>query len=332
MSKSIWVIRILFLTLCTLGGYAISQVDPELIDSKLQGIGIGFGMGGLLIAIDEMLKGFSLRAFSAATFGLLLGTVVAWMIDTSQLFNYTAEDTRWIIRLALFLAFGYIGMILALRSNKEDFSLIIPFVRFSPKNHPDRFLILDTSAIIDGRIVDLIEANFIEGLLVIPRFVLRELHAIADSSDITRQSRGRHGLERLAQLQQNLKTEVKIHEGDIPSETKTDAKLLQLAKMLDAKLFTTDYNLGKLAELQSIPAVNVNELSKALRPVILPGDTLSVRLVREGKDRGQGVGYLNDGTMIVVNLAEHLIGRQVTAQVTNLVQTGAGIIVFCDLK
>ena len=168
---SLWAIRILFLCLCTTGGYAVSQVRPEFVGLPLSGVlgmVIGFGFGWLMIAVDEMLKGFSLRAFSATTFGLLLGTVVALLIDHSGLFENADDKTRWLIRLALFLSFSYIGIVLAMRSNKEDFSLIIPYVRFSPQNRPDNLLLFDTSVIIDGRIADLIEANFLEGLIVVP--------------------------------------------------------------------------------------------------------------------------------------------------------------------
>src|SRR5437773_6544561 len=185
---ALWVIRILFLSLCTIGGYMVSQVRPEFVVlpfSSVFGIAIGFGFGWLMIALDEMLKGFSLRAFSATTFGLLLGTVVALLIDRSGLFEYVdkANPTRWVVRLALFLSFGYIGIVLAMRSNKEDFSLIIPYVRFAPQNRPDNLLLLDTSVIIDGRIADLVEANFLEGIIVVPRFLLKELQTVADSGD-----------------------------------------------------------------------------------------------------------------------------------------------------
>ena len=329
----LWVLRILFLSLTTLAGYAVSQVRPELIDGGFWGLLVGFGFGGLMIAIDEMVKGFSLRAFSAATFGLALGTLVASLIDKSGLFIYVDEaPVRWLIRLCLFLGFGYIGMILAMRSNKEDFYLIIPFVRFAPQAKPENLLVLDTSVIIDGRIADLIEGNFVEGIIVIPRFVLKELQMIGDSGDPIRRARGRRGLDTLSRIQRNTRNEVKVHEADIPEEDEVDAKLVRLARALDAKLFTNDYNLGKVAELQSVRYVNINDLAKSMRPTTLPGDSFNLKIVREGKDKGQGVGYLNDGTMVVVNQAQTLIGQQVEVQVQSLVRTGAGVIIFADVK
>jgi uncharacterized protein YacL len=329
---SIWVIRVFFLSMCMLAGFAISQVRPEW-QSPVQGVIIGFGFGGLLVAIDEMLKGFSLRAFSAATFGLMLGSVIAWMVDRSGLFVHVDEETtRWMIRLCLFVGFSYIGMVLAMRSNKEDFSLIIPYVRFASQNKPDNLLLLDTSVIIDGRIADIIESNFLEGVVVVPRFVLRELQQLADSGDSIKRSRGKRGLETLTRIQRNSKNEVKIHEADFADDKEVDSKLVKLAKATGAKLFTNDFNLGKIAELQSVRHVNMNDLALALKPVILPGETMSLKVVREGKDKGQGVGFLPDGTMVVVNNGHNVIGEKVEVQVLNLLQTGSGVIVFTELK
>jgi len=324
---SLWVIRIFFLSLCTLAGYAVSELRPDIIQSPYGPLA-GFGCGGLLVAIDELLKGFSLRAFSAATFGLLLGTVIAWLLDQSQLFRMADEDVRWLIRLGTFLGFGYIGMVLAMRSNKEDFSLIIPYVRFRPHSRTDTLLVLDTSVIIDGRVVDLIEAGFLEGTAVVPRFVLKELQTIADSADPIRRARGRRGLEMLHRLQQCPQTEVRIHEADFPDEPDTDAKLLRLTRTLGGKLLTNDYNLGEIADLQGIAHLNLHRLAVVLKPVVLPGDVLSVQLKRAGREKGQAVGYLADGTMVVVNQAEHLIGQTVQVQVQTTHQTGMGVIIF----
>jgi uncharacterized protein YacL len=330
---ALWVVRILFLGLCMIGGYAVSQVQPSLIENGKLGLAIGFGMGGLLIAIDEMLKGFSLRAFSAATFGLVLGSLIALLIDHSGLFMYAEETpTRWLIRLCLFLAFSYIGMILAMRSNKEDFSLIIPYVRFSSQQAPMSLLVLDTSVIIDGRVADLLESNFIEGTIVIPRFVLKELQDIADSNDPIRRARGRRGLETLGRIRKLTRPEIKIHDGDFPEEATVDAKLVKLSAALGAKLFTNDSNLGKVAELQNIPHLNLHALANALKTVLLPGENLTLKIVREGKDKGQGVGYMNDGTMVVVNHAASLVGQSIDVQVQSLLQTGAGVIVFAEIK
>ncbi len=332
---SLWAVRILFLILCTLGGFAVSQVRPEWLEAGRFWTLIGIGFGGILIGIDEMLKGFSLRAFSAATFGMLLGAVVAWMFDNSGVFLWVDKDdevTRSLLRMALFIGFSYIGMVMAMRSNKDDFSLIIPYVRFTRENEPDNLLLLDTSVIIDGRIADLIDARFLEGVVVVPSFILKELQLIADSADPLRRARGRRGLDMLARLQRNKLNQVKIHEAEVPEETEIDAKLIRLAKSLNARLYTNDHNLGKIAELRSVKHVNLNELAAALKPVILPGEVFSLRIAREGKDRGQGVGYLSDGTLIVVNNAQRFIGQQIEVQVISLLQSATGTLVFADPK
>ena len=331
----LWAIRILFLSLCSVAGYAVSQVRPEFVGmshSGLRGTVIGFGFGGLLIAVDEMLKGFSLRAFSAVTFGLLLGMCVALLIDNSGLFEHADPSQQWLIRLGLFLGFGYIGIILAMRSNKEDFSLIIPYVRFRPQNQLDNLILLDTSVIIDGRVADLIEGHFLEGLIVVPRFVLKEIQQIADSTDAIKRARGRRGLEMLNRIQRNTQAEVRIHEGDFPEEKEVDAKLVRLARNLNAKLLTNDYNLAKVAELQKVSFMNLHEVAKCLKVILLPGEMLRLKLVREGKDKGQGIGYMPDGTMVVVQNGQSHIGEQVEAEVQSLLQTGAGIIVFAEMK
>jgi uncharacterized protein YacL len=193
-------------------------------------------------------------------------------------------------------------------------------------------IVLDTSVIIDGRIADLIQGRFVEGIIVVPKFVLHELQFIADSSDATRRARGRRGLDILNRIRQNPRSEVRIHEMNFPEEKEVDAKLLKLTRVLEGKLYTNDFNLGKIAELQAVPHVNLNDLAAALKPAVLPGDVFSLRVVREGKDKGQGIGYLNDGTMVVINGAQSVIGQQAQVQVQSLLQTGAGIIIFAELR
>jgi uncharacterized protein YacL len=333
---NMWPIRILFLSLCTIGGYAISQVRPESIQwpaSGFLGCVIGAGFGWLLIAIDEMLKGFSLRTFSATTFGLLLGTVVAKLIDGSGLFEHVEiPATRWIIRLCLFLSFSYIGIVLAMRSNKDDFSLIIPYVRFAPRNEPVNLLLLDTSVIIDGRIAELTGTGIIDGILVVPRFVLQELQQLADSGDPLKRERGKRGLDLLKQLQDDPKMSVRIHEGDFPKEKGVDNKLIRLAQNLGGRLYTNDSNLARIASLQGITCVNLHEVARSLRASLVAGEPVLLRITKEGRDKGQGVGYLPDGTMVVVNGAQHLVGRNVEARVQSTIQSASGLMVFAELK
>jgi uncharacterized protein YacL len=181
-------------------------------------------------------------------------------------------------------------------------------------------------------VADLIEAHFLEGLIIVPRFVLREIQQIADSADAIKRARGKRGLEMLNRIQRNTSAEVRIHEGDFPEEKEVDAKLVRLARNLNAKLYTNDYNLSKVAELQKVSYVNLHEVAKCLKVILLPGEILRLRIVREGKDKGQGVGYMPDGTMVVVHNAQSHIGEQVEAEVQSLLQTGAGIIVFADMK
>lgn len=323
------IIRLFFLLLCTAAGYAIGVVKPELLNAGKWWVMIGFGFGGLFIAIEELIKGFSLRSFSATTVGLMLGWLMAWVVDQSGLFQFAEEAQAWMIRLGLFLGFGYIGMILALRSNKEEFTLIVPFVRFRPQNEPSNVYLLDTSAIIDGRIAPLMETRFLEGVMVIPRFVLGELQQLADSEDSTKRERGKHGLDVLGRIQSNKGCEVKIHESEaLEGDEGVDGMLVQLARTTGAKLITGDYNLGRICELHGISCLRLGDLAEAMKKVLLPGEIVTLKVVREGRDKGQGVGYLNDGTMVVVSNGQSFIGESKEVKVTSVLQTGAGIIVF----
>jgi uncharacterized protein YacL len=193
-------------------------------------------------------------------------------------------------------------------------------------------LLLDTSVIIDGRIADLIETKILEGLIVVPRFVLLELQQISDSADDIKRARGRRGFEMLNRLQHNTKIEVRIHDGDFPEEKGVDTKLVRLARNLNAKLFTNDSNLAKVAGLQSVLCVNLHEVSLLMKAAMIPGEVIHLKIVREGRDKGQGIGYLPDGTMVIVNHGQPHIGEQVEAQVQSTVQTGAGVLVFAEVR
>jgi uncharacterized protein YacL len=205
---------------------------------------------------------------------------------------------------------------------KRDWREVLPSTSGSNE------IIVDTSSIIDGRVLEIVRLGFINDQLIIPKFVLAELQGIADSANDLRRSRGRRGLEILSELKKERGVAVKILDSDFPSEIDVDAKIIKLAKKLKAKLMTVDYNLNRVAQIQNIVVLNVNELNNALRPVVLPGETLQIKLVQGGKDRDQGVGYLDDGTMVVVEGGQRLIGKEVEVSVTRIFQTIAGKMIF----
>ena len=198
--------------------------------------------------------------------------------------------------------------------------------------HREGFKILDTSVIIDGRVVDLCEVGFLDGTLIVPQFVLRELQQIADSPDALKRNRGKRGFDVLQRLQRVPGTKVRIEDQDFPHVREVDRKLIELGKVMGAKVVTNDYNLNKVAELSGVSVLNVNELANALKPVVLPGEVVHVQVVKEGKEVGQGVAYLDDGTMVVVDHGKRLIGQQVSATVTSVLQTTAGRMIFARLK
>ncbi len=292
--------------------------------------GVGTLGGGLLVGLESLLHRVgrvSVRGFTAAVFGLLFGLIMAKLVsDAISLAGFDVL-TMSTIRLVVTWVFAYIGMLQALRG-RDEFNLVIPYVRLSRHNRSEELFVIDTSAIIDGRILDLCKTRFLEGRLLVPRFVLHELQAIADSTDPMKRNRGRRGLDVLQELRSQSNVEVRIHEEDMPLVSGTDSKLVKLAQVLSAKVVTNDYNLNKVAELQGVTVLNVNDLAKALRPVVLPGEVLEVKPIREGKEPNQSVAYLDDGTMVVVEQGRHLIGQTVRAAVTSVLQTSAGRMVF----
>ena len=291
---------------------------------------IGAGAGAVLVLIEAAIHRIgrvSVRGFSSAVFGLLFGLIMAKLVSDAIGLIPFSMGTIAIIRVVLTWAFCYLGMTMALRG-RDEFSVIIPYVRLSRRDRGEEAYLIDTSAIIDGRLLDLCKTRFIEGRLIVPRFVLKELQTVADSTDPIKRSRGRRGLEVLNQLRQLPTIDVRIHEEELPGIAETDAKLVKLAQVLGTQVVTNDYNLNRIAEFQDVRVLNVNELSQALRPVVLPGESLEVKPLKEGKEHNQAVAYLDDGTMVVVENGRSLIGQSVKGIVTSVLQTAAGRMVF----
>ncbi len=326
---TILTLRIVFLLLCVLGSWAIGQMHDTWAQHPIIAVFIGIASGSIVIGVDRVLKGFSLRGLSSVTFGLFIGWTISYFIGNSVLFSFIDSDTKLVAQIIMYCVCSYLGMVIALRGS-DEFNLVIPYVRFRREDKPERLVIVDTNVVIDGRIQDVCGTGFLNAVLIVPRFVLHELQYIADSGEETRRARGRRGLEVLKQLQKNPHVEVKIHEDDVAAIKEVDGKLVQLAKMLNAEIVTNDYNLNRIAELQRVKVLNLHELAKSLRPVVLPGERLSVKLVKEGREPDQAVAYLDDGTMIVVNHARRHIGHDVDVVIDSVLQTSAGRMVFAD--
>jgi uncharacterized protein YacL len=274
--------------------------------------------------IFGVLAGLFLTAFAT-----LLLAIFVWPI----LQGTTAEKYEDLIRILqaavpmLAIALSYLAVAVVLRM-KDEIRFIVPFVDFVRQGRVGSRLLLDTSVLIDGRIAALCEHGLVDVPVIIPRFVLVELQEIADSADRVRRARGRRGLDVVNRIQADQRIEVRIHESEVPGAPEVDAKLVRLARLLGARLVTNDFNLQKVAKIEGVEVVNLHELARALRPVVLPGERLTVRVQRPGEESGQGVGYLEDGTMVVVAEGRSHIGRELGIQVTSVIQTSAGRMVF----
>src|SRR5207237_4358054 len=279
---------------------------------------------------------------SAVYFGLLLGLLLGNILSTALapfLFGLeaappgsVADQLRQGVTLLITVVCCYVS-ISTLLQTKDEFRFIIPYVEFSKQVKGGRPLVLDTSVIIDGRIADVCDTRLIDTKLIVPRFVLQELQAIADSSDKLKRNRGRRGLDVLKRLQSNPKIELQMHDGNVPElrtgeRIRVDERLVILAKALGARVVTNDFNLNKIAQLQGVDVINLNELANALKTVALPGELMQVRIVKAGDQIGQGVGYLDDGTMVVVEQGRQYIGQEVSITVTSVLQTPAGRMIF----
>ena len=321
-------VRLCFVIISALLGSQVIGVAQDL-PIALRTL-LGAAAGAILIFVEAAVHHIgrvSTRGFSAAVFGLLFGLIMAKLGSDAVALILVNQGAMAATRVALTWGFCYLGMALALRG-RDEFNIIVPYVRLVRHDRGEEARVVDTSAIIDGRLLDLCQTGFIDGRLIIPRFVLKELQAVADSADPIKRGRGRRGLEVLKQLQQLPTIDVKIHDEDIPGIPETDEKLVKLAQVMGARIITNDYNLNKVAELQEVGVLNVNELAQALRPVVLPGETLEIKPIKEGKEHHQAVAYLDDGTMVVVEQGRPLIGQSIRATVTSVLQTAAGRMVF----
>jgi uncharacterized protein YacL len=317
------MIRFVVIVLGPVIGYM--QISPDA-----KGILIGVAAAILSISVEILVDKVALDSLIAGVIGAVIGLVCAqlfnWIIyqmDSPRLYELSQKYS-----LLIHVVSAYLGLVIAVRKKSELDLLDRDIIVKGSKKKLMSTHVVDTSVLIDGRIADVCESKFISGTLVVPRFVLKELQNIADSPDGNRRSRGRRGMEILARLQENPEVPVKIFDKDFPDMAEVDSKLVALARELGAKIFTTDFNLNKIASLQGVTVLNINDLANALKPVVLPGESMSVFVVKEGKEKDQGIGYLDDGTMVVVEEGRRFIGRKVEASVTSILQTSAGRMIF----
>jgi uncharacterized protein YacL len=327
MDKTLLPIRLVFVSLCAAAGWLVSYTVFAGESHPVIGLTVGLCLGLLVLLVDILLKGFSLRGLSAVTFGIGVGALIAHLVGSSPLLEQGDEPTVFMVRVGLFIVCPYLATVIALRG-KDEFNLVIPYVRFVPQEVEVPLVVVDTSVLIDGRIARLCESGFLTATLVIPRFVLNELRLVADSTDPNKQARGRRGLEVLNELRKIKNLEIRVTESEVTKREDVDAKLVFLAQAMRAKLLTTDYNLAKMAEFHGVTWLNLNALAKSLRPELMLGERLEVELTKAGKEEGQAVGFLEDGSMVVVNGARTLLGRRVRAEIVSILPTAGGKMIF----
>jgi uncharacterized protein YacL len=317
-------IRIVFLAVCVAAAFHFRPFSV----SREVGAGVGFLFGLAVILFELRLRHASLRRLIGAAAGSVLGLLGAYLTSLILTHTIMPESTRSFFSLAAFLVMAYTGLVLG--ANKGDMLNLqaLGGLFGSERSLKHSFKVLDTSVIIDGRVADIADAQFLDGTVIIPQFVLHELQLVADSADPLKRQRGRRGLEVLQRIQKMAHLEVHISDDDFPHVPEVDLKLIELAKRYDAKIVTNDYNLNKVATLQGIEILNVNQLANALKPVVLPGETMRVFILREGKEYNQGVAYLDDGTMVVVDGARKMINKTIDITVTSVHQTTAGKMIF----
>jgi len=318
------MVQLIFCIACVAAGYHFHPFG--LSNWMAAGVGLAFCLSVFLFEIR--LQRASLRRLIGAAIGSILGILGAYLMGLVLARTSIPEGSRSFLDVGLLLVMTYIGLVLG--ANKGDMLNLQALGGLFGSERSARRMpkVLDTSVIIDGRIADICEAHFLDGVMLIPQFVLRELQFVADSADSMKRQRGRRGLEVLQRIQKMPHLEVEIADDDFPGVADVDLKLIELAKRYDGKIVTNDYNLNKVATLQGIEILNVNQLANALKPVVLPGETMRVFILREGKEYNQGVAYLDDGTMVVVDGARRMINKTIDITVTSVHQTTAGKMIF----
>ncbi len=308
------------------------QLPPLVVNGGLALLGaiLGFLITPWLTVVpltwaNREIRSLPIQNLVGATIGLVIGLLIAALAAVPL--HYLPFSLGRLMPFLVALLFGYLGVIAGIARHKDILNLFNPRLRYNGSAKSD-YVILDTSVIIDGRIADIAETGFIPGTILVPRFILDELQRIADSSDTLRRNRGRRGLEILNKLQKSKRASIQITDMDIPEIEEVDSKLIHLAKRLNAPIITNDYNLNRVAEIQGVQVLNINELTNAVKAVVLPGETIRVRIIQEGKEFGQGVGYLDDGTMVVVEDGKQYINNTLDVTVTRVLQTVAGRMIF----
>jgi uncharacterized protein YacL len=333
--RGAYILLLLGIAAYTANVFISTDSDVAKLNAALVPLGIVVA-GALVLITDLRERQKQITTISAIYFGLLLGLLLGWLFSMALVplldSTFRNPEITQLGRVLLTLICVYVT-ISTLLQTKDEFRFIIPYVEFSKQTKGGRSLVLDTSVIIDGRIADVCDTRLIDTKLVVPRFVLQELQAVADSSDKLKRNRGRRGLDVLKRLQTNPKIELQMHDGNVPElrtgeRIRVDERLVILAKSLNARVVTNDFNLNKIAQLQGVDVINLNEIANALKTVALPGELIPVRLVKIGDQIGQGVGYLEDGTMVVVEQGRALIGQEVPIVVTSVLQTPAGRMIF----
>lgn len=342
---SVNIARILYLLVCAAAGVvlALSTRDTSIQIPMFVGILGGLAVAGFFIWIESLIKSLSLRGFSTATFGLMIGMFCAWLLTRVGAAELVTQAFRGggvelvsalsqAFSLILYASLGFLGAVLALRSSRDDFAFILPYVRFRQDSISGQPVVLDAESIMDGRVAAVVRAGFLHGRLVIPRFVLDELQVLANSPTPSTRQRAERGLARLEAMRADKELQISIEDTRGTSGEETmNGRLLQVAQLLGARLLTTDENLGKVAKLRGVDVLNLDDLLEALRPEVVVGGKVRLALVRAGKDDHQAVGYLPDGTMIVVNHAASKIGTTQDVLVISTLQTSGGTMIFAEL-